>query len=77
MSECLGIYILSTQILKKIESKSKLKDVNLSYDVLQDLSKLDKVSAFDIGEKPWIDVKSPVTLEINKKVVNQIIKQME
>ena len=77
MSECLGIYILSTQILKKIESKSKLKDVNLSYDVLQDLSKLGKVSAFDIGEKPWIDVESPVTLERNKKVVNQIIKQME
>ncbi|MFB5598249.1 MAG: NDP-sugar synthase [Nitrosopumilaceae archaeon] len=77
MSECLGIYILSTQILKKIESKSKLKDVNLSYDVLQDLSKLGKVSAFDIGDKPWIDVESPVTLERNKKVVNQIIKQME
>ena len=77
MSECLGIYILSTQILKKIESKSKLKDVNLSYDVLQDLSKLGKVSAFDIGDKPWIDVESPVTLERNKKIVNQIIKQME
>ena len=77
MSECLGIYILSTQILKKVESKSKVKDVNLSYDILQELSKLGKVSAYDIGEKPWIDVESPVTLERNKKVVNQIIKQME
>jgi len=77
MSECLGVYILSTQILKKIKSKAKSKDVNLSFDILQDLSKQGKVSAFDIGEKQWIDVESPVTLERNKKIAMQIIKQME
>ncbi len=77
MSECLGIYILSTEILKKIKSKAKSKDVNLSFDILQDLSKQGKVSAFDIGEKQWIDVESPVTLERNKKIAMQIIKQME
>jgi len=77
MSECLGIYILSTEILKKIKSKAKSKDVNLSSDILQDLSKQGRVSAFDIGEKQWIDVESPVTLERNKKIVMQIIKQME
>ena len=76
MSECLGIYILSTKILTDIRKKSKTKQVNLSYDILEELSKKGKVSAFDIGKNSWIDAESPVVLERNEKLVKKIIKQM-
>ncbi|HXV66286.1 MAG TPA: nucleotidyltransferase family protein [Nitrosopumilaceae archaeon] len=76
MAECLGIYILGSDILKKIQRKKSQKDLNLSYDILQDLSKQGKVSAYDIEKKPWLDVESPTIIERNKKVVKQIIKEM-
>lgn len=76
MSECLGIYILSTKILSDIKKKSKIKQVNLSYDILEELSKKEKVSAYDIGNNSWIDAESPVILERNEKLVKKIIKQM-
>ena len=76
MSECLGIYILSTKILSDIRKKSKVKQVNLSFDILEELSKKGKVSAFDIGKNSWIDAESPVVLERNEKLVQKIIKQM-
>ncbi len=75
MAECLGIYILDTQILKKIKS-IKEKQINLSYHILEDLSHEGKVSSFDIEDKPWLDVESPVIIERNVKVVKQIIQQM-
>ncbi len=75
MPECLGIYILSSKILKEIKSISK-KEVNLSFDILQALSKKGKVSAFDIEKNLWIDAESPVILERNQKIVRRIIKQM-
>ncbi len=75
MSECLGVYILNNKILNKIK-KSK-KQVNLSYDILEDLSKQDAVSAYDIGKTPWLDVESPVVINRYHKLVQQIIKQME
>lgn len=73
MSECLGIYILDTKILNKIKTN---KTNNLSYDVLQKLSKNDKISSFDVGKKYWLDVESPVIVERNKAFVKQIIKEM-
>ncbi len=76
MSECLGIYILGKNILGKIKAKSKQKKVNLSFDILQEISKEGKISAYDIGDKLWIDADSPMTLERNQKEVNKIIKQM-
>lgn len=76
MSECLGIYILGKEIVKKIKDKSAQKEVNLSYDVLQELSKEGKISSYDIGVNPWIDVESPTTLERKSKEIKQIIKQM-
>jgi len=76
MSECLGIYILGKNILGKIKAKSKQKKVNLSFDVLQEISKEGKISAYDIGDKLWIDADSPMTLERNQKKVKKIIKQM-
>ena len=77
MSECLGIYILGAEILKKINLKKKKDDLNLSFDILQDLSKQGKVSAFDIGKKPWLDIESPAIVERNIKTVNEIIKEMK
>ena len=75
LSECLGIYMLGKEIIQKIKKK-KQKQVNLSFDILQQLSKEGKVSAFDIAEIGWIDAESPMILERNKKLVTKIIKQM-
>ena len=77
MAECLGIYILNTKILKTIKSKKeRKKQVNLSFDILQDLSKKEIISAFDIGKSPWIDVESPNKVERNNVQVKEIIKKM-
>jgi len=76
LSECLGIYMLGVDIIKKIKAKQKQKEINLSYDILQQLSKEGKISAFDIGDNEWIDAESPMVLERNEKTVKKIIKQM-
>jgi len=76
LSECLGVYMLGKEIIKKIKAKQKQKKINLSFDILQDLSKEGKISAFDIGENEWIDAESPMVLERNEKTVRKIIKQM-
>jgi len=76
LSECLGIYMLGKDIIKQIKTKQKQKEINLSYDILQQLSKEGKISAFDIGEKEWVDVESPMVVERNEKTVKKIIKQM-
>ena len=76
LSECLGIYMLGKDIIEKIKKKKNQKQINLSYDILQQLSKEDKVSAYDIAEKEWIDAESPMVLERNEKLVTKIIKQM-
>ena len=75
LSECLGIYMLGKEILQKIKKK-KQKQVNLSYDILQELSRDGEVSAYNIAEREWIDAESPMILERNKKLVTKIIKQM-
>lgn len=76
LSECLGIYMLGKDIIKKIKAKQKQKEINLSYDILQQLSKEGKISAFDIGDTEWMDIESPMILERNEKTVKKIIKQM-
>lgn len=77
MSECLGMYILGADILKKIRSKRSKKNLNLSFDILEELSKKGKVSAFDIGKKSWLDIESPTYLERNRKLAKKIIKEMK
>ena len=39
LSECLGIYMLGKDIITKIKKKKNQKQINLSYDILQQLSK--------------------------------------
>ena len=75
LSECLGIYMLGKEIIERIKKKKK-KQVNLSFDILQELSKEGKVSAHDIEQREWIDAESPMILERNEKLVTKIIKQM-
>ena len=77
MSECLGIYILGADILKKIHAKRNKKQLNLSYDILEELSKKGKVSSFDISKKLWLDVESPTYIERNRKLAQKIIKEMK
>ena len=78
LSECLGIYMLGKDVIKRIKAKQKQKqkEINLSFDILQQLSKEGKISAFDIGDSEWIDAESPMILERNEKTVKKIIKQM-
>jgi len=76
ISECLGIYILHRDVIKIIKSNRKKTKINLSFDVLQSLSKHGKVSAFDIGNTPWFDVESPKIVELNKKSIKRIIKKI-
>jgi len=76
LSECLGIYMLGKDAIKRIKAKQKQKKINLSYDILQQLSKEGKISAFDIGDKEWMDAESPTIIERNEKTVKKIIKQM-
>jgi mannose-1-phosphate guanylyltransferase len=76
MAECLGVYILDSKILKTIKSKKTRKELNLSYDILQPLSKNGKISSYDIGKQPWIDIDSPSKVEREKELVNSIIKKM-
>jgi len=76
LSECLGIYVLEKDIIKQIKTKQKQKEINLSYDILQPLSKEGKISAYNIEDKEWIDVESPMILDRNEKTVKKIIKQM-
>ena len=76
MAECLGVYILGKEVIRRIKKKGKQKEINLSFDILQDLSKEGGISAFDIGSNQWIDAESPTTLDRNYKDVKKIIKQM-
>jgi len=75
LSECLGVYMLEVDIISRIK-KLKKKQVNLSFDILQKLSKEGKISAYDIGDREWLDAESPMILERNEKTVKKIIKQM-
>ena len=76
ISECLGIYMLGTDIIKRIKLKQTQKEINLSFDILQALSKEGRISAYDIEDREWIDAESPIVLERNEKIVKKIIKQM-
>ena len=55
----------------------KGKELNFSFDILQELAKKGKVSAFDIGKTPWLDIESPTFLQRNYKKANQIIQEMK
>ncbi|HEX5458195.1 MAG TPA: nucleotidyltransferase family protein [Candidatus Nitrosotalea sp.] len=77
MSECLGIYIIDSKIINTITAKKqRKKDLNLSYDILQPLSKKGKIAAYDIGKTQWLDIDSPTRAERNKELVNSIIKKL-
>jgi len=74
--ECTGIYILGGKILDLIKKSKSKSNLNLSYDILQGLSKKGLVSSFDIGKTLWIDVESPTVLERKTDAIKKIISQM-
>ena len=74
--ECLGVYILGGGIFERIRANGDKGQINLSFDVLQDLASAGGVSAFDIGDAEWIDVESPVIIDRNRDAVAKIIEQM-
>lgn len=76
MAECLGVYLLDSKILRMIKQKKTRKQINLSYDILQPLSKQGKISSYDIGKQPWIDVDSPSRVEREKDLVDEIIRKI-
>jgi mannose-1-phosphate guanylyltransferase len=76
MAECLGIYIIGSKIMNEIKIKKHMKkDLNLSYDILQPLSKKGNIGAYDIGKTRWLDIDSPMRVDRNKELVNSIIKK--
>ena len=76
MAECLGIYIINSEIINQIKiKKQKKKDLNLSYDILQPLSRKRKIAAYDIGKTQWLDIDSPTRVDRNKELVDSIIKK--
>ncbi|NHH98809.1 hypothetical protein DYY66_2005 [Candidatus Nitrosotalea sp. FS] len=78
MAECLGIYIINSKIIGTIKTKRQVKkNLNLSYDILQPLSKKGNIAAYDIGKTQWLDIDSPTRVERNKELVNSIIKKLD
>ena len=76
MAECLGIYIINSEIINKIKIKKQKKtDLNLSYDILQPLSRKGMIAAYDIGKTQWLDIDSPTRVDRNKELINSIIKK--
>ena len=73
MAECLGLYILSTGVLRMIREVGG--SVNLSYDILQGMARQGSVSAYDIGTD-WMDVSSPAHLERNRALADSIVERM-
>lgn len=77
MSECLGIYVLDSSVLKDVRARAAAKGrVDLSYDILQAMAAAGRVSAYDIGEAEWLDVESPVIIDRNAEVASRIAKGM-
>lgn len=73
--ECLGIYMLGDNVMQAI--REKRGHVNLSYDILEELSKTDTVMSYDIGSTPWVDIESPIILDRHHDTIQTIIQQME
>lgn len=73
--ECLGIYMLGDNVMQLIREKDG--HVNLSYDILEGLSKTDTVVSYDIGITPWADIESPIILDRQYNTIQTIIQQME
>ena len=57
--------------------REKKGHVNLSYDILEELSKTDTIVSYDIGSTPWVDIESPIILDRHHDTIQTIIQQME
>ena len=75
--ECLGIYLFDSKIMSIIKEVAVGKrNINLSFDVLENLPATKKLFSFDIKDLGWIDIESPVKAMRNSKVINGILSKM-
>jgi len=75
--ECLGIYLFNKEILKRIDKATRHEgNINLSFDVLENLTRNDRLYCYDIAPLDWIDAESPAKLERNKDRAKAIIDEM-
>jgi hypothetical protein len=64
------------QYLHKRSSEG-FANFNLSYDILNQITNMEKLFSYDIGENiEWIDIESPTYVDRNKDIVEKILLQM-
>jgi mannose-1-phosphate guanylyltransferase len=77
--EALGIYIFSKRIFEYLHMRLKegFANFNLSYDILNQITNMEKLFSYDIGENvEWIDAESPAYMDRNKDIVEKILLRM-
>jgi len=77
--EALGIYLFSKRIFQYLHKRSRegFANFNLSYDILNQITNMEELFSYDIGENiEWIDIESPTYMDRNKDIVEKILLQM-
>ena len=77
--EALGIYLFSKRIFQYLHERLNegFANFNLSYDILNQVTNMEKLFSYDIGENiEWIDVESPAYADRNKDIIEKILLQM-
>ena len=77
--EALGIYLFSKRIFQYLHKRLRegFANFNLSYDILNQITNMEKLFSYDIGENiEWIDIESPTYMDRNKDIVEKILLQM-
>lgn len=75
--ECLGIYLFEPKIMSILkEASAGKKNINLSFDVLENLPANEKLFSFDIKDMSWMDIESPAKVVRNTKIISDILKKM-
>ena len=77
--EALGIYLFSKRIFQYLHKRLRegFANFNLSYDILNQITNMEKLFSYDIGENvEWIDTESPAYMDRNKDIVEKILLQM-
>lgn len=77
--EALGIYLFSKRIFQYLQKKLREghDSFNLSYHILNQITSIDKLFSYDIGESvEWIDAESPAYTDRNKDIIERILQEM-
>jgi NDP-sugar pyrophosphorylase family protein len=77
--EALGIYLFSKRIFEYLQKRLNegSDSFDLSYHILNQITSIDKLFSYDIGENvEWIDAESPAYTDRNKDIIERILLQM-